>query len=219
MIEDMSAGTGAAVELYRDALQRIDLWFEAARQDPPGLIPCRAGCDHCCHGPFDVSAADAVLLLDGVARLDPIPREAVRKRADALMRRIGALAPDWTPPWDIRQLGEERFDEVAEALAGEPCPLLDEAGACRVYQSRPLVCRLIGLGMMTPAGREIENCCPIRSSFPEYAAMPNRPFDLERWEMEEAACLEAAGDALLGTPLAADYETTIAALLSANPQP
>lgn len=119
------------------------------------------------------------------------------------------------PEWNVREglegITEEAFDRVSDALSNEPCPLLSDEGACRVYEDRPLVCRLIGLGMVTPAGRVIENACPIAGDFPMYAALPPQLFDLEKLEELEVACLEAASVELFGTPDRAGFETTIAA--------
>jgi len=106
-------------------------------------------------------------------------------RAEALVARILALEPGWTAPHAIADLGEARFDRLSEALAAEPCPLLDPDGRCRIYEDRPFVCRLIGLGMHTPAGGVIENACPIQDHFPGYADLPPVSFDLESFEEVE----------------------------------
>ena len=129
------------------------------------------------------------------------------------MHRIRALAPEWEAPWEIGAIGDARFDEIADALQDAPCPLLDAQGACLAYTGRPLVCRLIGLPMITADGLLLENACPIQERFPAYAALDPVPFDLEAIEAEEAACLEAAALELRGRLDAAVAETTIAALL------
>ena len=69
---------------------------------------------------------------------------------------------------------------------------------------------MIGLGMVTPAGRVIHNACPIQGQFPAYASLPPQAFDLEALEAEEVACLEAASGELFGTPFRTGFETTIA---------
>ena len=81
------------------------------------------------------------------------------------------LEPDWSSPYAVDALGEDRFDRLTDALAAEPCPLLDAAGRCAIYADRPLVCRMIGLGMRTPTGRAIENGCPIQDRFPGYRSL------------------------------------------------
>jgi Fe-S-cluster containining protein len=198
---------------YRHLLTRLDAWFAAARREAGGIVPCREGCSACCHGPFDISVADAELIGEAVNRLPPGARAEVVRRAAALLERMRALEPGWAAPYDVAALGEERFDRLTDALAAEPCPLLDETGRCRIYADRPLVCRLTGLPMGTPAGRVIENACPIQDRFPGYAALTPVPFDLEAFEELEAACLRASASRRFGEADQQGYETTIAAAI------
>jgi len=201
-----------AAEVWRSVLERLDRWFSDARERLPGVIPCGPGCSACCHGPFDISVADALLLQEGLVELPHAEREEVRERGRALLTRMREQAPNWQPPWDIAQLGEDRFDAITDRLSGEPCPLLDAEGRCRVYAHRPLVCRMIGLPMMTAGGIALENACPIQDRFPVYASLDPQLFDLETLEAEEAACCEGAAMALFDSPLHRGFETTIAAV-------
>jgi Fe-S-cluster containining protein len=200
---------------YRDLLAEVDAWFADARRRHPGVVPCTAGCHACCHGPFDISIADVALLQEALRRLPPETQTAVRNRAARLAEQLQSGAPDWAPPYDVADLGEDRFDALVDGLADEPCPLLDESGNCLVYRDRPLVCRLMGLGLASPGGRIVENGCPIQDRFPGYRNLAPQRFDLERWEEGEAACLEAAATALFGLPEASGFETTIALALDA----
>ncbi len=192
---------------YRALLERLDAWAEGARQRHPGVIPCRAGCSACCLGPFDITVADVELLREAVARLPDGERAEVRRRAARQLSAMRAEAPGWGPPWDVRALGDERFDALSEARAAEPCPLLDDAGRCRAYADRPMVCRLIGLGLQLPDGQVLENCCPIQGEHPAYAALPPAPFDLPAFEAEEA---RAHGSAAMRLGLDPGFETTVA---------
>jgi len=202
--------TGTAA--YRALLERLDRWFEAARE-ATGVIPCRPGCSACCHGPFDITVADVELLREGVAALAPADRAEVVAQAGALLSAMKMLEPGWAPPYAVADVGEERFDAMIERFAEVPCPLLDEAGACLVYRHRPLVCRLIGLGMISPTDRLIENACPIQEEFPGYAALAPQPFDLEALELEEIECQRAAARRLFGDAGWEGFETTIAAAI------
>lgn len=204
---------------WQGALERLDAWAMSAQARHPGVIPCRAGCSACCHGPFDISAADTMLLKHGIATLADSEQLEVRDRARALFTKLRSMAPAWGPPWALADLGEEQFDAMAEALADEPCPLLDDAGHCRVYAFRPLVCRLMGLPMMTASGVTLENACPIQDQFPAYAALDPQLFDLETLEAEETACLEGAAMALFDSPQHRDFETTIAACIAGSSPP
>lgn len=204
--------TGSAS--YRALLQRLSDWFEEGRRRAPGVVPCRRGCTACCHGPFDISVADVELLRDAVERLPEETRLDVIMRARVLLAKMEAREPEWTTPHAIADLGEERFDRLSAALGAEPCPLLGDDGRCRIYEDRPLVCRLIGMGMISPIGREIPNACPIQDQFPGYSSLPPVPFDLEDLEVAETECLRGAARRLLGSASRHDYETTIAAALA-----
>src|SRR6185295_18897597 len=130
---------------YPVLLAGIDAWQAEAQARYPGVIPCRSGCSACCHGPFDISAADALLVRDAVRALPAELRFDLRRRAEAQIGAMRRLEPDLVAPWDITLLGEERFDELVEAFEEAPCPALDDLGACRIYERRPMICRLMGL--------------------------------------------------------------------------
>jgi hypothetical protein len=197
---------------YRSLLEQLDAWTADARQRHPDVLPCRPGCTACCHGPFDISAADVLLLRETVAALPTERRALIAAQARDAARRQLDLAPTWQPPHSVAALGEAPFDALCEALADEPCPCLVD-GLCAVYEGRPLVCRLMGLGLAAPDGRVLANGCPIQSEFPTYADLAPQPFDLAAFEETEQACLEEAGLRLSGDEAEADYETTIAMAL------
>ena len=199
---------------YQALLARIDRWFEQTMQRHPAVVPCRSGCSACCHGPFDISVADALLLREGLALLPAADRAMARERALGILELMREIEPEWGAPYDVRTLGEDRFDALTDSLAAEPCPLLDEAGRCQVYAHRPLVCRLIGLPMVTAEGNVLENACPIQDDFPAYAAMDPQLFDLESLEGVEQSCLGTAAGALTGDRHDAGFETVIAAVVA-----
>lgn len=94
-----------------------------------------------------------------------------------------ALTPAWIAPWDATALGEEAFDALVSALASTPCPVLEPAtGACLIHASRPSTCRLMGMGVITADGDQLENACPIQDVFPGYPGLPPVRHDLEQTE-------------------------------------
>lgn len=202
-----------SAQIYKELLEQLDEWFLAARGRHPDVVPCRSGCTACCHGPFDINAADVLLLREGLQTLSDEIRQDVTNRARVLLELMKQLEPDWGSDYDVQAIGDDRFDAISEQLAAEPCPLLGDDGACSVYPFRPMVCRMIGLPMDAGAGRVIENECPIQDRFPGYASLPAAPFNLDTFETIEAACLEAASVELFGTPARAGYETTLAAAI------
>jgi Fe-S-cluster containining protein len=195
---------------YPALLTRLDEWHHAVRERFPGVVPCRAGCSACCHGPFDISVADALLVRDAIAALSEREREAVRERARVQMSRMATAEPSFQFPWDVSRLGETRFDALVEALADAPCPALGGSGECLIYQSRPMVCRMMGLGMRTGSGAVLENACPIQGDYPSFRDLPPQEFNLEAWETAEATALRPAAGELFADEAHTGYETTIA---------
>lgn len=192
---------------YLPVLQELDAWQAAARQAHPGVIPCRPGCSACCHGPFDISVADAALVAEAIATLPAVIRTPLLVRATAQLEQMREVCEELAEPWDVSRLSEEAFDAVCEALAEEPCPCLDTTGSCVIYESRPMVCRVMGLGLLAEEGGEIPNACPIQDEYPAYAGLPAQPFDLSAWEAGEATAMAAAAAQLGVDP---GFETTVA---------
>ncbi len=196
---------------YNAQLQLLDAWMANAVSRNPGGVPCRAGCSRCCLGPFDISAADAELVREAVAALPADERREVEQQARAQAARYGTLHPSWQSPYDIADIGEDAFDALCSTLAAEACPCLDSRGRCRIYDSRPLVCRLIGLPLQTPSGDVIDNHCPIKGEFPAYAALAAQPFDLEEFEVEEAPLVRKSARRM---GVSGNFETTVAGAIA-----
>lgn len=118
---------------------------EAARRSGAWLV-CRRGCTQCCVGPFPINQLDVARLRTGMEKLqakDPQKAEAVLERA---LQSVTRLSPGF--PGDIKTgiLSEddgavERFEDFAN---DEPCPALAADGACDLYESRPMTCRVFG---------------------------------------------------------------------------
>lgn len=205
---------------YPELLARLDAWQQDVRERFPGVVPCRSGCSACCHGPFDISAADAMVVREGVALLSSPVRVAVEQRARKQVGRMARSAAGFEFPWDVSRMAESRFDALVGAMAGEPCPALDSEGRCLIYERRPMICRMMGLGMRTGSGAGLANGCPIQDDFPAYRDLPLQEFDLESWEEEERWALEAAGSELFPEAPNPEFETTIAgAILLGAPEP
>ena len=118
-------GEAGVIEVAAQALARAEaLLARAATVEPPGRpIECRAGCSTCCAAKVLVMAPEVLRIVAHLrASLDP-------GSLAALLERVRAA--------DARTRGKTRLER---AEAGEPCPLLDERGACSVHAVRPLVC-------------------------------------------------------------------------------
>jgi len=128
-------------------IQIIDAAFaDAARRSGHWLV-CHKGCTQCCFGAFAINQLDVARLRQGLADLearDPQRAARIRERARQSLARIAADFPGdpITGLLTEDQQSEQRFLDFAN---DEPCPVLDpETGACELYASRPLTCRVFG---------------------------------------------------------------------------
>ena len=94
-------------------------------------IQCAPGCSDCCHQTFRVSEIEGQLLREGLAALPEADREEILARARA-------YAPD----------------------TRVPCPVLDDAGRCRLYAHRPRICRKYGIPLWHPDRPHEVKTCP-----------------------------------------------------------
>ncbi len=196
-----------ALPAYRALLEEAGTWFERAAAAHAADVRCGRGCDACCHGLFDVSPLDAALIAEGVRAAGAETRAALAASAAQALATVAELAPQWRTPWRIGDLGVERFDALCDALPDAPCPALDDAGACRIYAHRPLVCRLHGLPMFDPGtSRDCGGACPLNAPLfgldaDALRARPALHFDHAAFEADERALLAVfAGPAAAADP-------------------
>lgn len=175
-----------------ELIQIVDAALADATRRSGDWLVCRKGCTQCCIGAFAINQLDAARLRDGLATLglhDPERAARIRERARQSIARIagdfpgdsstGLLAED--------QSAEERFLDFAN---DEPCPVLDpETGACDLYASRPLTCRVFGPPVRSgpEGGLGVCELCFHGASPEEIAAceMQVDPDDLEPRLLEE----------------------------------
>lgn len=86
------------------------------------------GCSACCSEPVLSTRQEAELVLIGMSA-----EEQTRLRV-AMLAWLGKA-------WGTGQLKRETPDAFAYRAAKLPCPLLDAAGGCSVYEKRPIACR------------------------------------------------------------------------------
>lgn len=119
------------LHILREHLDEIDRDVEPVVRRHRDQIQCAKGCSDCCHQTFTVSEIEGRMLRRGLAELDEPTRRDILERA----RRY-------------------------RADAKEPCPVLDEHGACRLYEHRPRICRKYGIPLWHPDRPEQVRCCP-----------------------------------------------------------
>lgn len=136
---ELSPPYATTAALYADVERNLALVFDTYATE--GVAPtCRKGCDACCHQLVMVTVAEA----REVARV-------LETRSQTTQSAIRDRIADWHEATkDLRQRLQsgldEPLEELVEGLAADywqrrvPCPFL-EAGACAVYEGRPLACR------------------------------------------------------------------------------
>lgn len=176
----------------RELVQIVDAALaDAARRSGEWLV-CRKGCTECCIGVFAINQLDAARLRHGLAELerqDPQRADRIRHRARQSVARI---ARDFPGDADTGLLGEDQQseDRFLDFANDEPCPVLDpETGACDLYASRPLTCRVFGPPVRSgpEGGLGVCHLCFHGASPEEIAAceMQVDPDDLETKLLQE----------------------------------
>jgi Fe-S-cluster containining protein len=118
-------------ELYR----HYDAYVRAVLGTGPERITCKKGCSHCCSHYVTSVEPYELLFLHGRINGDAgYPGKVIG------MHRRATL---------FNSLRDGKTDDEAEDralyryyLRNQPCPFLGEGGACGVYESRPMSCRM-----------------------------------------------------------------------------
>jgi Fe-S-cluster containining protein len=144
-------------ETYKRILAHADEFFASVMTAQPQNLQCGRGCSLCCYGLFEIDAADVPMIADGLAKLHPMRRKKIIRRATEK---------------------EQFFDRTAPVA----CPNLSDRGECMIYESRPLVCRTFGLPLRE-GDRYIGDICELNFNDASSEEKVNAAWDL-RWEDE-----------------------------------
>lgn len=176
------------IDAYRALLGEVDAWFDACLQAGGSHLACRGGCSACCRALFDITLLDAFLLKEAFARLPQATRRRVLGRCRPRLAELQKRWPDLRPPFLLNSLPAEEWQAMPEGDL-TPCPLLDEAGLCLVYESRPLVCRLHGLPNIDLSGEDFEGTvCTLHPGAPQTVLTEK----VLHWQFREVFEREAA---------------------------
>ena len=118
---------------YRKILEQADAHFASVMESQPQNLQCGAGCSLCCYGLFEIGSGDVPIIAEGLETMHPARRKKVIKRALELEQI------------NLRECSPEEKESYFDRTQSTPCPNLDEAGLCMMYEHRPLVCRTFGL--------------------------------------------------------------------------
>ncbi|MGK2859558.1 MAG: YkgJ family cysteine cluster protein [Thermoanaerobaculia bacterium] len=122
---------------YKEILARADLHFDEIRHRQGRHLECRLGCTGCCHGLFEIGAADVAMITEALREAPAATRALLVARSREILETFDVPA--------IRDCDDEEKQSFFVRVEDVPCPALAEDGACRIYEHRPLVCRTFGL--------------------------------------------------------------------------
>ena len=141
-------------------------------------LVCKLGCTQCCIGVFAINQLDVLRLQHGLAELetnDPARAARVKDRARDSVARLKDEFPGdpQTGILDESDAGAELFESFAN---DEPCPVLDPVtGACDLYASRPMTCRVFGPPVRSKDGLGVCELCYDGAADEQIAACEMRP--------------------------------------------
>jgi Fe-S-cluster containining protein len=151
---------------YKRTLEHADAFFAEVAREQPQNLQCGRGCSLCCYGLFEITAADAAVIAEGLGQLHPMRRKKIIRRAQEILAAAGPRDSDKEAYFD-------RTDDVA-------CPNLDEQGLCMMYEHRPLVCRTFGLPIRD-ASQYIGDICELNFTSATQPEKDSAAWDLQ-WE-------------------------------------
>ncbi len=171
-------------------IQIVDAALADASRRSGDWLACRIGCTQCCIGVFAINQLDAARLRRGLATLEKhSPKRAaeIRKRARASLKRLAAEFPGElaTGILDESDDAQRRFEDFGN---DEACPALDpKTGACELYESRPMTCRVFGPPVRSEDGLGVCELCFQGATDEQIAAceMQPDPDDLEAKLLKE----------------------------------
>ena len=129
---------------YELLCAEADKLFEQVRRLYPDCVTCSVGCSDCCHAMFDLSLVEALYLNQKFRQaiaFGPQHSEIVNAAGDSdrlatrIKRGLYRTAKDGNPSQVMADAARTRIR----------CPLLDTEERCRLYEYRPVTCRLYGV--------------------------------------------------------------------------
>lgn len=199
---------------YEDVIILVEAEFDRNVRLYGDRMQCGSGCSSCCSQMFRITMMDAVMISRKMKQLPTAEREDLQTRAGQYLEERNRL---------IRQRadeGNQNDREVPTTGLRLPCPALNEQGACRIYESRPVVCRKWGIPLFDPQHPTELQACEL--NFPPGTVFEDEALDelidrqteiAERWQAVKASVNDRYRPKQTSTTIAAaiagDYEEMI----------
>ncbi|MGD9823691.1 YkgJ family cysteine cluster protein [Desulfobacter sp.] len=139
---------------YEAVVGMVDQVFDRVKKEFPKEVFCREKCSDCCYAIFDLTLIEALYLnhkfnetFSGNEKADFIAIADKTDRALAKMKRDAYKK--------VKQ-GADQLEIVAKMSQERVrCPLLGENNLCRMYEYRPITCRVYGIPTSTAGASHI----------------------------------------------------------------
>jgi Fe-S-cluster containining protein len=162
-----------AFSRYEALVDQVGQVFNKVSSEFTEEVKCKPACDDCCHALFDLTFVEAIYikskfdeLLTGKARYE------ITERANKADRILAKMKKEAYKRHEAGETDEAIINEVSKLRVR--CPLLGDEGTCRMYEYRPIACRVYGIP--TSAGGKGHTCG--LSGFDEGTAYPTLNMDL-----------------------------------------
>ena len=154
---------------YEKILAGADRAFNEVSKEHGACIKCDVGCSDCCHAVFGLFPIEALYLNYHFGLLDEEARRESLKRGEAADKTVLEMQKQ------LEQCGDDQTKmNQLMARTRVRCPLLTEGDSCRMYQNRPVTCRVYGIP--TRAGGQARVCW--KAGFEKERSYP--AFDLDK---------------------------------------
>lgn len=127
------------IESLRQVCAQANAEFDRGLAVHGARIHCAPGCSSCCSQIFQITEIEAARISAWVKALPEAERAALQARARVNLAERAKLFD-----------GREQWGSSVPRGQGTPCPALTEAGACGMYEARPIMCRKFGVPIFNP---------------------------------------------------------------------
>ncbi len=133
---------------YESLAESIEKAFKQISDSFPKEVRCRPGCSDCCYALFDITLVEAIYINKKFReKYSDEEREKILKEAEKADREIHVLK---RKAFKEQKKGTPEVEIIGQmAMAKVKCPLLNESRQCRLYEFRPLNCRVYGVPTQT----------------------------------------------------------------------
>ena len=169
--------------------RKTDEWFKRANAALLSQVPCRAGCSHCCVGPFPITELDVSLLQEGLKSLPLDQRQGIEQRAREQVSALETAYPRLRQSRYLDRWPDTDIDRLVSDFQRDPCPALGGNSLCLLYDYRPLTCR--SMGIPTEERGTVSGACAVQTFVPIVRLSASLRSEEQELAGREAAELDA----------------------------